>query len=179
VHPDQPRKKSFFGMKKLPATALVLLSLSGTSAMAQPPQLLGMYDQWSAWTFREHKAKACYIYSDAVTKEPSSLAHGRVGLSIRRLKDGKARTEASFQTGYELAPRMLQVTVDRKEFSMISRGQNAWLRREEREWEFMNALTKGRTLVVEAVSKRGNKTSYSFSLKGVAAAMRKAQQACP
>ena len=34
-------------------------------------------------------------------------------------------------------------------------------------------------MTVEAVSKRGNKTSYCFSLTGVIAALHKARQSCP
>ena len=61
---------------------------------------------------------------------------------------------------------------------MIPRGNHAWLRRTERETEFVRALEKGRVAVVEATSKRGNKTTYTFPLKGFTAVMKKARQAC-
>jgi hypothetical protein len=147
--------------------------------MAQTPRFLGSFESWSAWTFRDGNVKACYIYAEAATKTPEHLDHGRVGLFVRRLKSGETRTEASFQTGYQFAPDAITVSVDRERFRMIPRGGNAWLRRSSREEEFVHAVAKGRMLIVEAVSKRGNRTHYTFSLKGVSAAMRKVRRECP
>jgi invasion protein IalB len=161
------------------ALAFAFVALSGSCAVAQTPQLLAAYDSWSAWTFQEGRTKVCYIYSDAVSKKPETLDHGRVGFSVRRHAGGKVRSEAGFLASYAFAPRAVAVTVDGKSFTMIPRGSNAWLRREEREAEFLQTLLKGRTMTVEAVSKRGNRTSYRFSLAGVTAAMRKARQSCP
>ncbi|MBM1173726.1 hypothetical protein [Microvirga arabica] len=61
---------------------------------------------------------------------------------------------------------------------MIPRGNYAWLRSTERGAEFSRALEKGRIAIVEATSQRGNKTTYSFSLKGFTAVMKKAHQGC-
>ncbi|MXQ10836.1 hypothetical protein GR328_05100 [Microvirga makkahensis] len=99
-------------------------------------------------------------------------------LFVRLLRRGKARTEASLQAGYEFAPVSIRVRVDGKNFNLIPRGKYAWLRRAEREAEFVRALQKGRTASVEATSRRGNKTTYSFSLRGFTAMMRKARQGC-
>jgi hypothetical protein len=140
--------------------------------------MIGSHGSWSAWKIRENKSTVCYVYSDAKTKRPAHLDHGRVSLFVRRLRNGKVRTEASLQTGYQFAPRAIQVDVDGKDFTMIPRGQHAWLRRTGREEEFVSALRKGRTATIEAVSKRGNKTTYTFSLKGFTAAMRKARREC-
>jgi invasion protein IalB len=166
-------------MMRTTGLAFAFVALSGSCALAQTPRLLASYDSWSAWTFQEGRTKVCYIYSDAVSKKPDTLDHGRVGFSMRRHSGGKVRTEAGFLAGYTLAPRAIAVRVDGKTFTMIPRGKNAWLRREEREPEFLQALLKGRAMTVEAVSARGNKTSYRFSLAGVTAAMRKARQSCP
>lgn len=166
-------------MTRSASLAVAFIAISSSCALAQTPRPLGAYKSWTAWTFQENQSKVCYIYSDASSKKPAALDHGRVGFSVRRLKNGKTRTEASLQTGYEFAPRPIKVSVDGKSFTMIPRGKHAWLRREEREGEFLRAITKGRDMTVEAVSRRGNKTNYRFSLAGVTAAMRKARQACP
>jgi invasion protein IalB len=158
--------------------AVALVSLSSTLALAQEPRLLGTHETWSAWSFRENKAKVCYVYADASKKNPEHLDHGRVSLFVRRLNGGKIRSEASLQTGYNFAPSAIRVAVDGKRFTMLPRGNSAWLRHSEREHEFVDALTKGQMLTVEAVSRRGNKTSYAFSLKGSRAAMGKARREC-
>lgn len=140
--------------------------------------MIGSSNSWSAWKAYENKAAICYVYSDALSKKPEHLNHGRVSLFIRRLKSGKFRTEASLQVGYEFAPTAIRIAVDGKRFTMIPRGNYAWLRRTEREAELARALQNGRMATVEATSWRGNKTTYSFPLKGFTAVMRKARHGC-
>jgi len=163
---------------KVTSTALAIVALSSTCALAQSPRMLGSSESWSAWRTRDNNASACYVFSDAASKRPDHLDHGRVTLFVRSLKRGKVRTEASLQTGYELAPVAVHVEVDGKVFNMIPRGKYAWLRRTEREAEFVRALKKGRTAIIEAQSRRGNKTTYHFALKGFTAMLRKAEQGC-
>jgi hypothetical protein len=135
-------------------------------------------DSWSAWKDYANKSAACYVYSDASSKLPQHLDHGRVTLFVRRLSHGKVRTEASLQVGYEFAPRAIRIAVDGKRFTMIARGRHAWLRRTDREAEFARALEKGRVAIVEATSRRGNMTTYSFPLKGFTAVMKKGRRSC-
>jgi len=160
------------------STAIAIVVLSSTCAVAQNPQILGASESWSAWRAKERNASVCYVYSDAESKKPAHLEHGRVSLFVRHLKTGKVRTEASLQTGYDFAPTAISITVDGRRFTMIPRGNYAWLRRTGREAEFVRALQNGRVATVEASSKRGNKTDYRFSLKGFTLAMKKARQGC-
>ena len=163
---------------KVLSTAVAFVVLSTTCALAQAPRMIGSRDSWSAWKAYENKSAICYVYSDALSKQPEHLDHGRVSLFVRRFKSGKVRTEASLQVGYEFAPTTIRIVVDGKRFSMIPRGNYAWLRRTEREAEFARALEDGRVAIVEATSRRGNKTTYSFPLKGFTAVMRKARRGC-
>jgi hypothetical protein len=163
---------------KVLSTAVAFVVLSSTCALAQAPRMIGSSDSWSAWKVYENKSAICYVYSDALSEKPEHLDHGRVSLFVRRLKSGKVRTEASLQVGYEFAPTAIRIAVDGKRFTMIPRGSHAWLRRTEREAEFARALENGRMATVEATSSRGNKTTYSFPLKGFTAVMKKARQGC-
>ncbi len=164
-------------MKAL-STSVAFVVLSSTCALAQAPRMFASSNSWSAWRVYENKSAICYVYSDASSKKPEHLDHGRVSLFIRRLRSGKVRTEASLQVGYEFAPTAIRIAVDGKRFTMIPRGNYAWLRRTEREAEFARALEKARMATIEATSRRGNKTSYSFPLKGFTAVMKKARQGC-
>jgi hypothetical protein len=163
---------------KVTSTAAAIVALSSTCVLAQTPREIGSSDSWSAWKGSETKSAVCYVYSDASSKKPEHLDHGRVTLFVRRLNSGKVRTEASLQVGYKFAPSAIRIALDGKRFTMIPRGNYAWLRRTEREAEFARALEKGRVAIVEATSRRGNKTTYSFPLKGFTAVMRKARRGC-
>lgn len=163
---------------KVTNTAVAIVVLSSTCALAQAPQMIGTSDGWSAWKGSENKSAVCYVYFDALSKKPEHLDHGRVTLFVRWLNHGKVRTEASLQAGYEFAPLAIRIAVDGKRFTMLPRGNYAWLRRTERETEFARALERGRVAIVEATSKRGNRTTYSFPLKGFTAVMKKARRGC-
>jgi hypothetical protein len=163
---------------KVLSTAVAFVVLSTTCALAQAPRMIGSSNSWSAWKVYENKSAICYVYSDVLSKKPEHLDHGRVSLFVRWLKSGKVRTEASLQVGYEFAPTAIRIVADGKRFTMIPRGSHAWLRRTEREAEFARALENGRMATVEATSSRGNKTTYSFPLKGFTAVMKKARQGC-
>ncbi len=163
---------------RLTSTAVAIGVLSSTCALAQAPRVIGTSESWSAWKDYVGKSAVCYVYSDASSKKPEHLDHGRVTLFVRRLNHGKIRTEASLQAGYEFASTAISIAVDGKRFTMVPRGSHAWLRRTEREAEFARALEKGRVAIVEATSRRGNKTTYSFPLKGFTAVMKKARQSC-
>jgi len=163
---------------KVTSAAVAITVLSSTCALAQAPRMISTSDSWSAWKDTENKTGVCYVYSDASLKRPEHLDHGRVILFVRRLNRGKVRTEASLQAGYDFSPQAIRIAVDGRSFTMIPRGNYAWLRRTDREAEFTRALERGRVAVVEATSKRGNRTSYSFSLKGYSAVMNKARRSC-
>jgi hypothetical protein len=163
---------------KVLSTAVAFVVLSTTCALAQAPRMIGSRDSWSAWKAYENKSAICYVYSDASSKKPEHLDHGRVSLFVRRLSRSKVGTEASLQVGYEFAPSAIGIAVDGKRFTMIPRGNYAWLRRTEREAELARALEKGRLAIVEATSRRGNKTTYTFPLKGFTTVMKKARQGC-
>lgn len=163
---------------KVIGTAVAIIALSSGWALAQTPRMIGSSGIWSAWKVSENKSAVCYVYSDASSKKPEHLNHGRVSLFVRRLKYGKVRTEASLQVGYEFAPTAIRIAVDGKRFTLIPRRNYAWLRRTEREAEFTRALEKGRMATVEATSRRGNQTTYSFPLKGFKAVMKKARREC-
>jgi hypothetical protein len=124
---------------RLTSTAVAIVVFSSTCALAQAPRMIGTSDSWSAWKDYTSKSAVCYVYTDASSKKPERLDHGRVSLFVRRLNSGRVRTEASLQVGYEFAPTAIHIVVDGKQFTMIPRGNYAWLRRAEREAEFARA----------------------------------------
>ena len=61
---------------------------------------------------------------------------------------------------------------------MFTQGDSAWLVNKEDEPALLAAMKDGSSMVVKAVSRRGNETTYNYSLSGVTAAADKMIAEC-
>ena len=139
--------------------------------MAVPTNSIGMFKTWNAFSYKDGSTTRCFTYSEPASTQPANLDHGDVLFFLKAIRNGAARTEASFQTGYSFAQgSLVNITIGDETFRMMTDGQNAWLRRIEREPELLAAMQNGSSMRVGATSARGNPTSYIFSLDGVTAA---------
>jgi invasion protein IalB len=157
-----------------PGAALIIAAISATTlpAMAAPAMQLGQYGSWNAAAAGTGAERQCYILATPTSAAPDTLRHGDVYFFVKSA-DAPQRTESSLQAGYEFASGSeVTVTIGNETFRMITQGNNAWLRRIEREPELLAAMRAGSEMVLEARSGRGNETSYTFSLSGVTAASR-------
>ena len=70
------------------------------------------------------------------------------------------------------------VQIGDKTFTMFTQGDSAWLVNKEEEPALLEAMKGGSTMVVKATSRRGNETTYNYSLSGVTAAADKMSAEC-
>jgi len=160
------------------AAAPVALFCGPAEAQAPAPAKLSQYDYWGAYSYKAQGKTVCYILSTPVKQEPASVKHGDNFFLISRRSSGKLSFEPQFMAGYELKPQShVVVTVGAKSFNLFTKGNSAWVEGEKQEAELLAAMRGGSTMAIKAVSKRGTDTSYSYSLKGISAAL-KAVQKC-
>lgn len=153
-----------------------IFGLAG-GAEAQTQKDLGKFGNWNAASYGEGENTRCFIASRPTSMSPPQLNHGDVVFFVQSREDKDVHTESSFQTGYNFAKdSMITVKIGDDTFQMFTSGQSAWLRRLEREPEFLAAMKAGSSMTVDATSARGNGTSYIFSLSGVTAASRLLEQ---
>lgn len=65
----------------------------------------------------------------------------------------------------------LTVTIGNDTFTMIPKENAAWVRDPQREPALVAAMRGGSDMTVKATSARGTDTSYTYSLRGVSAAL--------
>jgi len=63
------------------------------------------------------------------------------------------------------------VQVGNATYSMFTRGTSAWLENAAQEGELIAAMRGGADMKISARSGRGNETNYTFSLRGITAAL--------
>jgi invasion protein IalB len=167
------------------ATAFALAT--GTGALAQgaaKPSLNGTFNDWTMWSYTgsyngNGEGKVCYIYSEPEKMQPDKLDHGRVSFSVTISPSQGVANEANFVAGYALKEQSpVTVEVDGKKFTMFTQGDSAWLVNKEDEAQLLSAMKSGSSMVVKATSRRGNQTTYNYSLSGVTAASEKMMTEC-
>jgi hypothetical protein len=156
--------------KKL-ATAFAFLSCGVSVAYAEPPIRIGQFDAWGAYSYQSGGKVQCYALSTPTSKEPSSVDHGDNFFIVSREDDGRHFMPQAIM-GYDLkqaAP--VTASIGDASFAMFTRERHAWIDDESREPAMVSAMKAGDELKLHATSRRGTKTSYSYSLSGITAAL--------
>jgi hypothetical protein len=92
---------------------------------------------------------------------------------------GAAREQPSFLVGYELrADNPPRASVGSDRIGMYVSEREGFVEEPRDEARLVDAMRRGATMRVEAVSARGTNTAYTFSLSGVTAALRQASELC-
>lgn len=161
-------------------SALALAALTTAPALAQSaPKLAGTHGDWTVYTRGSGGELICYVLSEAQTESPSSVQHGDIYFMVSNWKNGAAKEQPSFLAGYELkTTRAPKARVGSTELTMFAADNEAFIAENANERKLVSKMRAGSTMTVSAVSKRGTQTRYTFSLKGVTAALRQAKSAC-
>jgi hypothetical protein len=167
------------------SAALALSTIAGAYAQgAVKPTLVATFSKWTTWSYTgtyngKGQGKVCYIYSEPDKMTPQKLDHGRVSFSITASPAEGITGEANFVTGYPMKEQSsVTVEIGNRSFTMFTQGDSAWLVNKEDEAALLAAMKDGSSMVVKAVSRRGNETTYSYSLSGVTAAADKMIAEC-
>ena len=171
--------------RTLLTTAFLLTTVSAALAQgAAKPTLVGTFNDWTMWSYTGPFAgnapgKVCYIYAEPTQAAPRSLDHGRVSFSLTSSPTSGVQVQANFVAGYELKEQSsVTVTIDGKTFDFFTQGDSAWLLDKAQEPQLLAAMKDGRAMEISAQSRRGNRTTYNYSLSGVTAAAEKMLAEC-
>lgn len=150
-------------------------------AAADSRQLLGTYRDWDAFMLKKTSGeKVCYMISIPKSSQPSNLQHGNPFITVSHKPVKKIKNEVNFVAGYNFKKgSRVRLTVDKgKSFSMFTEGDGAWGDDVKMDNAITQALKRGANAVIAAQSRRGNNTSYRFSLSGFTAAHNAITKAC-
>jgi len=143
------------------------------------PKVAGTHGDWTVYTRGAGSARICYVLTEAKTESPSSVNHGDIYFMVANWKNGAATEQPSFLAGYTLKPtRAPKAKVGGTSLTMFASNNEAFISERADERKLVAKMRAGSTMTVSAVSQRGTQTRYSFSLKGVTAALRQAKSAC-
>lgn len=141
-------------------------------AFAQSATKIGQHNAWGTYSYEGDGGRVCYVLTVPTDKQPTSLDHGDIFFFVSQ-KPGQGVTyEPQFIASYDFqANSKVTVQVGNASYSMFTRGTSAWLENAAQEGELITAMRGGSDMKISATSGRGNPTSYTFSLRGITAAL--------
>lgn len=155
------------------AIAMALTLASAGIASAQTPNRIQQFKAWGAYSYKQGNSTVCYVLSVPTTKEPASVDHGDIFFIVSQRPGQNISYEPQAMVGYPLqANSKVVVTIDNKSFTMFTKDKAAWVENAAEEPALVAAMKTGHGMKVAAVSGRGTKTSYEYSLQGVSAALK-------
>ena len=152
--------------------------LSG-AAEAADPEPVATYRDWHVFVTEVDGDTVCYAASAAKDKSPKTVNHGEIFFIVARWKSGAAINQPSLMTGYNLKEGPTPtLRIGSERWEMYVSDNEAFIESATDEASLVSAMRRGADMRVSAVSTRGTATSYNISLRGISAALDKAEQSC-
>lgn len=166
-------------MKNLCLTLTLAAMALPSAALAAEPKLEGTFTDWSVYSRIEGGDKVCYAISKPKSKAPTSVNHGDIYFMVSNWRSGAAKEQPSFLAGYPLKKsRSPEARVGSAKYKMFVSENESFIDSNNDERALVSKMRAGSTMQLKAVSARGTNVNYSFSLKGITAALRKAKSSC-
>jgi hypothetical protein len=163
---------------------LLLAAACAAPAAAEPATLLGVFQNWSAFSTGSGSSLSCYALSEPRATRPSNVKRGPIFLMVSDWPARKVKAEPQIVFGYptkEDGAASLAVAADKYAFFMRNEAGgdgNGWLKALGDNGRLIEAMTKGVSAVAKGISKRGTNTTDTYSLAGFTDAMAKVHAAC-
>lgn len=161
------------------AVVTALFSAALAAAAKAPKSLLKNPGTWGAFSLKESKGTACYMAGQPKSSKPGGVKRGPIWLLITHRPYKKIKGEVGVYVGYPLREgSTVVIDVDGKIFKLYTVEDTAWVEERKREVKLVAAMRAGKTMVVRGTSKRGTKTTDTYSLKGFTRAHKAINRTC-
>ncbi|WP_455477701.1 invasion associated locus B family protein [Bartonella sp. B41] len=158
-------------------TMSVVILVSTGTACAQTPSRLDQFEAWGAYSYKSPEDTICYVLSAPLESLPMTVRHGDNFFLVTKRSHSPVSFEPQFMAGYMLKEgSKVTVTIGDKNFDFFTKDSSAWLESSSAEKQLVSAMRSGISMTVKATSKRGTNTTYTYSLRGVTAALNATQK---
>jgi len=163
-------------MRGIFSSLVVLYAVAAAGPAFAQATVMGQHRDWGTYSYQTSSGKACYAMTVAKEKEPATLDHGDIFFFISQKPGQAGAFEPQFKTSYNMQEGSKSIlTIGGKSYSLFVQGSSAWLENPADEGQVIAAMKAGSDMKLSATSGRGNKTGYTFSLRGLSAALTEVQ----
>ncbi|WP_019223074.1 invasion associated locus B family protein [Bartonella rattaustraliani] len=163
--------------KKTFIAAFVMILVTVGAVCAQAPSRLSQFEAWGAYSYKSPQNTICYVLSVPLEALPITVKHGDNFFLVTKRSNSPISFEPQFMAGYTFKEgSRVTVTIGGRDFDFFTKDSSAWLASAALEKQFVSAMRSGLDMTVKAISKRGTHTTYTYSLRGITAALNAAQE---
>lgn len=161
---------------------LICAVLVSTAAFAESKNLdiLGTYDDWTAYVYQDQNGKTCYMATEPKKSVGKYNSRDDVFLFVTHHLAEKEFDIVNVAAGYTYKKGSKPTfTVDKnKAVTLVSHADTAWAKDSATDQKLVAQMKKGTTAVLKGTSARGTLTTDTFSMKGFSRAYHDIQKAC-
>ncbi len=160
--------------------AAAVSAFAAVPASADPATLLGVFQNWSAYSSGSGSDLTCYALSQPRATQPKGAKRAPIYLMVSDWPGRKVKAEPQIVLGYPVkdnAPAALAVGAAKYPFFARGTG-SAWIQALGDTPRLIETMGKGVSAVASGISARGTKTSDTYSLAGFPDALAKIHDVC-
>src|SRR6185295_436379 len=165
------------------AGAVALLTMTvgmAGGALGAEPTPLGVFADWTAYTYKASDTKVCYIVSQPKSSEAAKkVKRDPIFFIITHMPGRNINGEVSTIIGYPFKESTkVQLKIDNVEYELFTNGDGAWADTTDKEKKIVATMKAGQKFSVRGTSWKGTETVDNYSLNGFSAAMDKIDSSC-
>ena len=146
----------------------------------QQPTSLGRFGDWQAFQLGTAKTKSCFAVSSPKERKPEGLNRDPATFFVTHRPGEGVRNEISLIAGFPMKEGGdASITIGKVSYSLYTKEANAWIKNAADEGTAVATMKKGKDVVFDGASRRGNKTTDRYSLTGFSEALAAISKACP
>ncbi len=159
---------------------LLMTTLFSTTVFAADTNLLGTYDDWSAYSYDDGSERVCYMASSPSKSQGKYSRRDDVFLIVTHRQKARTFDVVNVVAGYTYKTTSKpQITIDKNKAIQLVRHENtAWAKDAATDQKLVAEMKKGTTATLLGTSARGTKTTDTFSLKGFSKAYEAINKDC-
>lgn len=149
-------------------------------AFAANPEVLGVFDNWSAYSYNDGSDHVCFMAAVPAKSEGKYTQRDDVFLQVTHRPNNKSFNVVNVVAGYTYkSTSKPQVTIDKNKPIELKRYENtAWAQDSATDEQLVEEMKKGSQAILLGTSARGTRTTDTFSLKGFSKAYEAINKAC-
>ncbi len=159
--------------------AFLLVFVFAAAARADEVNVLGVFQDWTAYKTTQGSKAICYIASEPKKDEGKYSKRGQIYAMVTHRPKAKSFDVVSIHAGYEYNKgSTAEVAIGGHRFTLFTNDSAAWAGDSADDAALVKAMRAGSKMVVKGVSWRGTKTKDTYSLLGFTAAHKAISKAC-